>query len=146
MVMNDKYIKNGAKVILSIVTIIVLVSILNIYYYSITTDNKYSLSINERKLGLAANAILILLFLVSFIKTSTSFLTYLSIILFGLTIGICILNAYYLYKICTSPLNNGVNLTTVYWLYLISIVLVPIYTILYFKTIINKIQIDAVNN
>ena len=144
--MNDKYIKNGAKVILSIVTIIVLVSILNIYYYSITTDNKYSLSINERKLGLAANAILILLFLVSFIKTSTSFLTYLSIILFGLTIGICILNAYYLYKICTSPLNNGVNLTTVYWLYLISIVLVPIYTILYFKTIINKIQIDAVNN
>lgn len=140
--MNDKYIKNGAKVILSIVTIIVLVSILNIYYYSITTDNKYSLSINERKLGLAANAILILLFLVSFIYSST----YLSVILFGLTIGICILNAYYLYKICTSPLNNGVNLTTVYWLYLISIVLVPIYTILYFKTIINKIQIDAVNN
>lgn len=139
--MNDKYVKNDAKVILSIVTIIVLVSILNIYYYSITTDNKYSLSINERKLGLAANAILILLFLVSFIYSST----YLSVILFGLTIGICILNAYYLYKICTSPLNNGVNLTTVYWLYLISIVLVPIYTILYFKTIINKIQIDGSN-
>jgi hypothetical protein len=125
--------------IISIVVIIIL--LLTVYIYAnITTIHGYAVSKNEANLAILLNFILIILLVIPLIQSQSE---YYNLIIYGLIVGISIINLILLARLGNSGMDNNSNIQLVYLTYSLSVLFIIYYLVNFFISTTKIIKIDA---